>query len=473
MAKETISFGTAGWRGVISRDFTFSNLRIVAQAISDYLHSNCDRPRVITGYDTRFMSEKFAAVASEVFAANNIQVFYSKEDIPTPAISYIIRRQNLSGGINITASHNPPEYSGIKFSPSSGGPALPETTGIIEENCRRIQKNTSLVKNMDFKKAVESGQIIIKDFSDSYIDRISEMIDTRLIQKNLNIAYDPMYGTGRTYLKRILKGADINSIHDYRDVLFGGNRPEPSDELLDELKGILAGGNFDIGLATDGDGDRFGIVDSGGKFINPNQVLGLAFYHLYNKGYRGVGVRSVMTSSFMDAVAADCGTDVVETPVGFKYIGDVFEKQDIIVGGEESGGLTIGGHLPEKDGILACLLMAELRAKEGKPLSDILNRLYKKVGVFITDRRNFSLTLEKTDKLKKELKNSCPDKVGNYEVREINDIDGYKFIFKEKNSWLGLRFSGTEPVVRLYAESTSQEKVNGIIAAAQKLFIER
>ncbi len=473
MAKEAISFGTAGWRGIISREFTFANLRIVAQAISDYLQSKFDNPSVIAGYDTRFMSEDFAAVACEVFAANNITVFYSIKDLPTPAISYIIRKDKLSGGINITASHNPSEYSGIKFSPSYGGPALPEATGIIEDNCRRIQKDMNLIKRKDFDKALKEGTIEIVDFSKRYISRITEIIDTDAIKNRLNIAYDPMYGTGRSYLGRILKGADINIIHGNRDVLFGGGRPEPTDDMLGELKKIVSGPKFDIGLATDGDGDRFGIVDLDGQFINPNQVLGLAFYHLYNKGYRGPGVRSVMTSSFMDAVARLYQEEVIETPVGFKYIGEIFEKKAIVVGGEESGGLTIGGHLPEKDGILACLLMAELRAKEGRSLSNILEKLYKKTGAFVTERKNYSLTEQKSDKLKEELKKSLPENIGVYKVKEIIDIDGYKFILQENNSWLGLRFSGTEPVVRLYAESTSRQQVQDIISAAQKVFIER
>ncbi|MEA3506492.1 MAG: phosphoglucomutase/phosphomannomutase family protein [Elusimicrobiota bacterium] len=471
MAENKISFGTAGWRGIISRDFTFANLQIVAQAIADYLLDNYDNPSVISGYDTRFMAENFAVAASEVFAANNIKVYYSADDIPTPAISHIICEDNLSGGINITASHNPPEYSGIKFSPSSGGPALPETTGIIEENCRKIQAAPELVKSMVFKKAVEEGIVEVVDFSERYINSLSKIIDTKLIEKNLRIAYDPMYGTGRSYLRRILKGTEIKHIHESRDVLFGGNRPEPADEMLTELKELLSSGEFDIGLATDGDGDRFGIVDSGGQFINPNQVLGLGLYHLYNKGYSGPGVRSVMTSSFMDAVALLYSEEVIETPVGFKYIGDVFEKEEIALGGEESGGLTIGGHLPEKDGILACLLMAELRAREGKPLSDILEELYEKTGTFITVRKNYSLTSEKTDMLKEELKKKLPGEIGSYKVKKIIDIDGYKFILEEKNSWLGVRFSGTEPVVRIYAESSSREKADNIIKAAEKLFI--
>lgn len=470
MSKVDIKFGTAGWRGIISDDFTFDNVRLVSQAIVDCLKKKENKNTVVIGYDPRFLSENFSAAVSEVFAANNINVLLSDTDSPTPAISSYIIKNKLAGGINITASHNPPEYSGIKFSPSWGGPALPETTAIIEENCRKLQKEPQNIKTMDYNEAVEKGIIKLVDLSEPYIKDIKEKIDTKLISEKIKLAYDPMHGAARTYLSRILPELKIEHINNYRDVLFSGHRPEPSEEYLHGLKDIVINRNYDIGIATDGDADRFGIIDFDGTYITPNQIMGLALYHLHRKGYRGVAVRSVMTSSFMDAIAETLGIEVVETPVGFKYIGDIFIKQEIIVGGEESGGLTIGGHLPEKDGIIACLLMAELVAYDAKPIGHILKELNDKVGNFITVRKNYKISQESMATLKEKLKAQSPEKIGIHKVRKMVQLDGYKFIMDEKNTWVGLRFSGTEPVVRVYIESSEQGIIDDLILSAEDLF---
>ncbi len=468
--KDKITFGTAGWRGIISDDFTFKNLRAASQAISGYLLSTEDEPKVVVGYDTRFLSEEFSKAASEVLAGNGIKVIYSESDVPTPVISHYIIENALSGGINITASHNPPEYSGIKFSPSWGGPALPEATREIEKRALAVQEKPETLKRMDFDEAVSRGLIEIKNISASYIKVLKKTIDIESIEKSISIAFDCMYGTARNYIPEIIGKARLKIINGRRDVLFGGNSPEPAEKLLSGLKKTVKDEGYDIGLACDGDGDRFGVIDSDGTFISPNQVLGLALHHLYKKGFRGVAVRSVMTSSFIDGVAEKYSVDVIQTPVGFKYIGDVFVKRDMIVGGEESGGLTIGGHLPEKDGILACLLMAELRASSGKTLKDILDELQKETGTYVTVRKNYRLKPDEMEKLRGNLKKTPPDSFGSVKVDEVLTLDGYKFILGEKNSWLGLRFSGTEPVVRLYAESTTREKADGIIQNAEKRF---
>ncbi|MGM0440962.1 MAG: phosphoglucomutase/phosphomannomutase family protein [Elusimicrobiota bacterium] len=473
MSEMNIEFGTAGWRGIIADDFTYDNVRIVSQAIADFLNNNArHQPRIFAGYDSRFMGEKFARTVSEVMAANGVKVFYSVKDIPTPAISQIIISKKLDGGINITASHNPPEYSGIKFSPSWGGPALPATTGKIEENCTGILQGDKKIKSMEFEQAVAEDLVEEVDWIGLYNKRISELIDTKIIQQKCSVVYDAMNGTGRDVMGNIIPEADLKVINGSRDVLFGGHRPEPAEEFIEELKDTVKNGNYDIGLATDGDGDRFGIVDEDGTFITPNQVMGLALYHLCeNKKYSGVGVRSVMTSSFMDAVGKSYGVEIRETPVGFKYIGDISVKEKMVVGGEESGGLTIGGHLPEKDGILACLLMAELRAIEQKSLGSILADLYSKVGKFVTARKNFTITEQKKEEIKRVLAQSDPDSIGKYGVKKVVKVDGYKYILDAENSWLGIRFSGTEPVIRLYAESNSEENIEDIISSAQSEFL--
>lgn len=467
-----ISFGTAGWRGIISDDFTFGNVRLVSQAIADYINKEDagNSLSIVVGYDTRFLSEDFAKTSAEVLAANGIKVIYSEKDTPTPAISHYIINNELSGGINITASHNLPVYSGIKFSSAWGGPALPEVTKIIEENCRKLQNSPQNIKTVSFDSGIEKGVIEIENISSFYINKIRKIIDTGLIEKNVSIAFDCMYGTAREYISLILHSENLKVINSKRDVLFGGHRPEPVEEFLKELKSLVKSENFDLGLATDGDADRFGIIDSDGSFITPNQVLALALYHLHGKGYRGVAVRSVMTSSFIDAVAKSKGVEVIETPVGFKYIGDVFIKRDIIVGGEESGGLTIGGHIPEKDGILASLLMAELVAKELRPLKDIIQTLCEEVGRFETIRKNYTLTDEKMEVLRDDVEKNPPDSFGDFKVKEINTIDGYKFLLDGENSWLGLRFSGTEPVVRVYVESSTKKNIERIINEAEKIF---
>ena len=470
MSKVDIKFGTAGWRGIISDDFTFANVRLVSQAIADLINSGIENPAVVIGYDTRFLSEKFAVVSAEVLAANGIKVYYSEKDVPTPVISYYIRSNSLAGGINITASHNPPEYSGIKFSPASGGPALPETTSIIEENCRRILSDPGMIKSIDFDDGVKEGIIEIKDLSSEYIQTITRIIDVPLVEKELKFAFDAMYGTAREYIPRIFPNSDMTLINNHRDVLFGGHRPEPAMEYLGKLRDTVINKNMDIGISTDGDADRFGIMDSDGTFITPNEVMGLALYHLHKKGYRGVAARSVMTSSFMDAVAGMLDVEVIETPVGFKYIGNVFVEKDMIVGGEESGGLTIGGHLPEKDGIVACLLMAELRASENKSLGAILEELYGKVGRFVTLRKNYTLSSAHMETLRSSLESELPGVIGDFKVDSINRLDGYKFIMEESNTWLGLRFSGTEPVVRIYAESSSEQNISRLIDGAEKFF---
>ncbi len=467
--RKKISFGTAGWRGIISDDFTFDGVRLVSQAIADLLKEESGEPSAVTGYDTRFLSEEFARAASEVLAANGVKVIYSREDAPTPVISDYIIRKGLSGGINITASHNPPEYSGIKFSPSWGGPALPETTDRIEESCLKLQDNPEKIKRMEFERALKEGLIETADIYPEYEESLRQKVDTGLIS-GISVAFDCMYGTARKYIPRILDGGKLKLINSRRDVLFGGHHPEPAAEFLGSLIREVSSGGFDIGVAVDGDADRFGIIDSDGTFITPNQVLGLALYHLHRKGLRGAAVRSVMTSSFIDGVAGLLGVELIETPVGFKYIGDIFVKRDIIVGGEESGGLTTGGHLPEKDGILACLIMAELRAYEKRPLLALLDELQEKTGRYVTVRKNYKLSPEDMERVRERMRKDLPEDFGGVKVEEVITTDGYKFMLSEKNSWIGFRFSGTEPVVRLYAESTSDEKVAGIIRSAEKIF---
>ncbi len=474
-----IKFGTSGWRGVISDDFTFENVEIVTQTICDYIKqqktSNQRPATVVVGYDTRFLSEKFAEVSATVIAANNLQALLCQRDTPTPTISFEILRRRAAGGINFTASHNPPEYNGIKFSPAWGGPALPETTDAIERNCRKYLANPRLVKKMPVVEALKKKKIININAEPYYLKKLSDIIDLKAIKKaHLKVAVDVMYGTGRGYLDELLQvaGTKIHILHNWRDVLFGGHHPEPSLENIPEMVDIVKKERCHLGLGTDGDADRFGIIDEKGRYIQPGHVIALLLDHLITtRKWQGVAARSVMTTGFIDAMAAKHGVELRETPVGFKYIGDILvNEKNFIIGGEESGGLTIRGHVPEKDGILACLLVAEMVACRRKPLSRILTDAYKEVGTFIFERENFRVTPERMSELKKMLKNDPPTKIAGLPVNEVITIDGFKFRLAD-GSWAGLRLSGTEPVIRFYAESSHPTKVNKLLAAGKKLIL--
>ncbi|MDI6784808.1 MAG: phosphoglucomutase/phosphomannomutase family protein, partial [bacterium] len=366
-----ITFGTSGWRAIISEEFTFANVRLVAQAIAQYLKGEkLDNRGIVVGYDTRFLSDKFAVVCAEVLAGNGLPVFLSDRDVPTPAISLEIISRQAAGGINITASHNPPEYNGIKFSPFTGGPAPVEVTSKIEKIANQLIQNGNTPQVLPLAEAIEKGIVQKIDIRTRYLSNIREKIDFETIRKaNLNIIVDLLYGTGEGYLDFLLKeaGCQIEVLHNERDVYFGGGTPEPSTKNLAELIQQVQAKKAQLGLALDGDADRFGIIDADGTFITPNQVIALLFLHLVeSRGWNGAVVRTIATTRLLDAIAKEKGIKVYETPVGFKYIGELMTQNEIIIGGEESGGLSIYRHVPEKDGIIACLLIAELVAKQKK-----------------------------------------------------------------------------------------------------------
>ena len=469
-----IRFGTAGWRAIIAQDFTFNNVRIVAQSIADYLKSEkLHHKQLVLGYDTRFHSENFARTVAEVLAANGIQILFCEKDAPTPAIALQILKKKTAGSVNITASHNPAEYNGIKFSTSWGGPALPEVTRYIEERCAAHQADGKPIHRMNIADARKKKLVVDFDPREDYLKHIRGLIDFNMLKKaKLSVICDVLYGTGKDYLDFLLQegGCKVTVLHNWRDVLFGGHHPEPSAENLGELMALMKKQKADLGVGTDGDSDRFGIVDSDGSFLTPNEILPLVLDHLVRtRGWKGVAVRSVMTSHFLDAVARLHNIEVREVPVGFKYIAEVMVKDNFLMGGEESGGLTIKGHIPEKDGILACLLLAEVRAAAKKPLRQCLQDLEKKVGAsFLTERVNFRLPPEKMDALKERLATHPPTSLGDLSVRRIVDLDGVKFILKDQ-SWLGIRLSGTEPLVRMYAESDSAKKLTHIVAQGKKI----
>ena len=459
---------------MIADDFTFNSVRVVTQAIADHITAQGLKEKgLVVGYDTRFLSERFAAEAVKVLAANGMRSFLSNRDVPTPAVAFDIIRRRAAGGINFTASHNPPEYNGLKFSSAWGGPALPETTKDIEARANAlIEKNT--ISTMPLAEAKQKGLVEDADLRKAYLDDLRKKIDFEPIKKaRLKIAVDLLYGTGRDYLDSVLSdaGCVITVVHGHRDPLFGGRSPEPSEENLADLSAVMKKGRFDIGLGVDGDADRFGVMDADGTYINPNQVLALVLDYLCRtRGWKGGAARSIATSHLIDAVAKKHGIEVYETGVGFKFIGDLLVQGKIIFGGEESAGMTIKDHVPEKDGILACLLVAEMVSSERKTLKDLLKRLYKEVGTILNDRLNIHLT-EANRKSVGERLSQPLNELGGLRVKgKKTTADGTKYML-EDDSWVLMRASGTEPVVRVYVEAGSEEKIRDLTEAGRKFIL--
>jgi phosphoglucomutase len=475
LPKTKIKFGTSGWRGILADEFTFANVRIVVQAISNCIKNNklSDRP-VIVGYDTRFMGEEFARETIKVLAGNKIKGLLCNRDTPTPVIAHEIIKKKAAGGINFTASHNPHQYNGIKFSPEWGGPALPETTRQIEKEIKGIKESD--IKLISFDKANDKGLVKLTDPRKSYFKTLKNKLDVNtLTNSNLCVAIDPLYGTATGYIDKFLDEIDVSYdiIHNYKDAFFGGESPEPSEKQLKSLIGLVKENDeIQLGIATDGDADRFGIVDFDGRFIEPNIIVALLLdYLIETRGYKGGVARSVATTHLIDAVAKKHNRKVYETPVGFKYIGKLIYDGKIVIGGEESAGLTIKGHIPEKDGILACLLVAEMSANKNKPISVLVNEMYKSVGKFLTKRVNLRLSDKMKEKFLKNIK-APPKRIAGKKVVDVNKTDGTKLIL-EDGSWLLMRVSGTEPVVRLYVESHSQSELKKLVKAGENFILNK
>lgn len=463
-----IKFGTSGWRAIIADEFTFNNARLVVQAVCSYLKSAEETGKpVVIGYDARFMGENFAKLAAEVVSSNGFDVLICQEPTPTPAISHAIRSEKAAGGLNFTASHNPAQYQGIKFSTADGAPALPEITRQVESFIAEYQQNGLP------EMSGTQGQINPYEPKESYFADIEKKIRFDVIAKSGHkYAFDPLWAAGRGYLDEMLRRHDIpvTTIHDWRDVTFGGRAPEPESHFLDDLRAAMLDNGCFLGLATDGDADRFGIVDREGEFILPNQLIAiLTDYLIESRGWReGVG-RSVATSHLVDRVAALHGIEVYETPVGFKYIGEMIIKDAIILGGEESAGMSIKGHYPEKDGILACLLAAEACAARKKTLSQQLEDIYSRVGRLESGRIGVRLTPEIAAVLPEKLRQE-PTIIGSRQVEKINRADGVKIIFTD-GSWLLLRPSGTEPLVRVYAETNSASDLEVLLEQGRQYLL--
>lgn len=458
-----IKFGTSGWRAVLAEEFTVENIRRAVTGIARYVAG--EKPngaRIVVGRDPRFMGESFVDIAAGIFEAHGVQPLVISDPAPTPAISWEVMRQKTDGAVNFTASHNPPEYNGIKFSTPDGAPALPDVTKKIEAEIAKIDHAEATGPAKVKRESIE--------VKSHYLKRLGEVVDLAAIKKSgVKVVFDPLWGAARGYSDSLLRdaGIPVATVHDYRDVLFGGHAPEPDDHLLNELRAKMKETGAKIGIATDGDADRFGIVDEDGTFISPNYIIGLLFdYLVESRGWKNGVAKSVATTNLVNALADYHKVELHETPVGFKYIGELIKQDKIAIGGEESAGLTIRYHVPEKDGVLAGLMVCEMVAKRGKSLSAQLKELFVKVGSFFPERQNFHLTDEEKSKFTVKLQANPADFAG-HKVSKVVRTDGLKLVLDD-GSWVCYRVSGTEPVVRAYTEARSEAGMEKLSAAAKQ-----
>jgi alpha-D-glucose phosphate-specific phosphoglucomutase len=462
-----IKFGTDGWRGIIADTFTFDNLRLVSQAISAYLIQQNGNKGLFIGYDARFLGYEFAAQCEQIMLGSGINTICNNRPTPTPIVAHAVRSLDLDGAVMLTASHNPPIYQGIKFIPSYAGPANLRITQEIERLIKEISKKQSKAGNNPTKLKSKFLNPV-----NHYFKHLHQIIDAEAIEKsNLLVAVDPMHGAAVKILTKVVEefGARVACLNDNFDPLFGGKNPDPSKDTLEELSALVRKKQAALGISVDGDGDRFGIVDDNGCYLNANQVLGLITYYLLaRKGIKGKVVRTVATTHLLDKIAKKFNSQLIETPVGFKWIADQMLSSKVAIGGEESGGLSIAGHVPEKDGILACLLCLEIVAVTGRSLSENLRDLKRMFGTYLNRRLDISVTPTKKQLIMDKLTSNPPQQLGEHQVVKLLDIDGIKLVL-DNDDWLLARASGTEPVVRVYLEASSADGLSLLEGFAQDI----
>jgi alpha-D-glucose phosphate-specific phosphoglucomutase len=475
----TIHFGTDGWRAVISDTFTFTNLRMLSQAIADAVASEHwdksgnggpkpDPQRFVVGFDTRFLSDRYAGEVARVLAANGFTVYLAQSDAPTPAISYAVKYLNAIGGVMITASHNAPRYNGVKLKAAYGGSALPEQCRRVEVYLNDNEERARGPNLMDFDLARQQGLIQKFNPLTAYFEHLRTLIDTDIIADNpQRFVVDSMYGSGRGTIKAFLQGTgcEVSEIRGEMNPGFGNVHPEPIAKYLGALAGAISTGMGSFGLATDGDADRIGAMDEKGAFVDPHKIMALALRYLVEKrGWTGAVVRTVSTTRMIDRLCKRYGLKLYETPVGFNHIADYMMNESVLIGGEESGGISFKGHIPEGDGPIMGLLLVEIIAAARKSLHELVDDLLAEVGPVHYDRTDLRLSRpvaksEMTDFLVK----NAPAEIGGEKVAEVSNLDGVKYIMGD-DSWLLIRPSGTEPVLRVYAEGRSPEMVKALLA---------
>ncbi len=480
----TIHFGTDGWRAVISDTFTFENLRLVSQAIADAVKSESwtngtkfdippERQTMVVGFDTRFLSDRYASEVARILAANGYTVYLSQSDAPTPVISYAVKHMHAIGGVMITASHNAPRYNGVKLKSALGNSALPEQCRQVEVYLNDNELQARGPNIMDFEKARELN--LIRKFNPipAYYDHLRKLIDFDLIAENPQcFVVDSMYGSGRGVIRGILQGSgcEIQEIRSEMNPGFGGVHPEPIARYLKPLAGAIGAGMGNFGLVTDGDADRIGAMDERGNFVDPHKIMALALRHLVERRHMtGSVVRTVSTTRMIDRLAKKYGLVLHETPVGFNHIADYMMKEDVLIGGEESGGISFKGHIPEGDGPIMGLLLVEILAASNASLYELVEDLQKEVGPTVYERTDLRLKSPvPREKMIETLLQVAPQHLGGESVVEVSKLDGVKYILAD-DSWLLIRPSGTEPVLRVYAEGRSSEMMKALLKFGEEI----
>lgn len=463
----TIKFGTDGWRAVIAEDFTFDNVRACAQGVANYLtQARLTTQGIVIGYDTRFASEDFAAVSAEVLAANGIKVLLCSKVAPTPVVSYVVTATKSAGGIVITASHNPGQWNGFKYKDSTGASAPSELAATVERNTNEVL-SSGTIKSIPLEQGIAKGLITYYDPVPVYDEQIKRLLDLKPIRQNrFKIIVDSMFGAGIGYFQSFLSDSRLNitEINAERNPYFPGiQQPEPIARNLVKLSHTVKEQKADVGLATDGDADRIGIVDEKGNFLNPHQVFALlTLYFLEVRKERGAIAKSLCSTTMLESLGKLYNVPVYETKVGFKYVAPVMLEQNAFIGGEESGGYGFRGHVPERDGVLAGLYFLDFMTRTKKTPSQLLDFLYSKVGPHYYDRYDFHISPEQHKALLSKLEQSQISSIAGIQVARVNRADGFKYLLSD-NSWLLIRFSGTEPLIRVYAESHSTEQVKKLL----------
>ncbi len=470
----SISFGTDGWRAVISETFTFANLRLLAQAIADLVREDsAPGAPVVVGYDTRFLSDRYAAEVARVMAGNGIRTLLAASDAPTPAISYAVRHAGAAVGVMITASHNAPRYNGVKLKASYGGSATREQSQRVESFLRLNEERARGPNLIDLDRGLEEGLIEKFNPAPAYYAHLRELVDLDAIcAANPRVIHDPMYGSGRGYLKGLLGGVGCQ-VHEIRGEMnpgFGGIHPEPLARYLGALVAAIQSDHGVVGLATDGDADRIGAMDERGRFIDPHRIFALVLRYLVEgRGLAGMVVRTVSTTRMIDRLARRYGLPLREVPVGFDTIAELMMTDDVLMGGEESGGMSIKGHIPEGDGILMGLLLLEVIARSGRTLGALIDDLHADVGPAHYARTDLRLRhpVNKAEMVAR-LRDGAPAAIAGLAVSEVSTLDGVKYLMADE-SWLLIRPSGTEPVLRVYAEGASEAVVAGLLGYGEEI----
>lgn len=465
---KTIKFGTDGWRAIIGQDFTFENVEKVIQAYADLKGPSAPQKPFILGYDRRFLSEEFAKTVACVLAANGFDILLSKTYCPTPCVSWMCKDTQAPGGVMITASHNPFQWNGVKFKEGYGGSASPEFTAKVEAKIQENGCTGKITRPLPFEEAVSSGKIRFFDPAERYVNQLRSLLDLEgILKRNWKIAYDPLFGAGSGFLEKVL-GVPVTEIHGESNPGFGGLNPEPIDKNLNALMTLVGKEKFDVGLATDGDADRIGAIDENGNFVNSHQIFTLIMMRLIEKGLKGDVIKTVSTTGMIDRLAERHGIKVHETPIGFKYICGKFLECTPLMGGEESGGIGLPFHVYERDGLLSGLLLLEIMSSKGKRLGELLRDLEKEIGSFHFVREDLHLAERDLQRIRETLPKLEPSSIGSLKVSQVNRLDGLKFVL-EDGSWLLLRPSGTEPLIRVYAEAAKSSQAQQLIQEGKKL----